>query len=85
MKTEFYVNGVEFEGAKDFIMAEQLLKRTTSYNSNFGPYLEDKLHSRIKEIRRFVINYFEYVEVSTQVIGNNDHRMIWFQKLKKFD
>ena len=81
MKKEFYVNGNEFGGKEHFITAEGLLKRTRDYNVNFGPYLEEKVNSSIKEIRRFIIQGFEYVEVSIPTIGNNDLRMIWFQTI----
>ena len=81
MKKEFYVNGNEYKGKEHFVTAQGLLKRTRDYNINFGPYLQEKVNNSVKEIRRFVIQGFEYVEVSIVTIGNNNHRMIWFQTI----
>lgn len=81
MKKQFYVNGNEYKGKDDFVAAEGLLKRTKDYNINFGPYLQEKVNSSIKETRKFVIQGFEYVEVSITTFGSNDYRMIWFQTI----
>ncbi len=83
MAKEIYVNGEEYIGKEDFLLAEATFKKAPVRISNFGPFLTDKLSGRYQVLRTWDLDGWEFTLVDKEVFGfsicKGIQREAWFQ------